>query len=190
MLPPENGTFDLRKTGGNPSEAILYAKVPSYRYSSYREITPASYNLSVYRTGETSTALKTFTLDIKPNSYFTILVAPGNGAITVQTINDTLDPKAAAGTLIVRNLFPGLTISVASMSQALVNSLAYGQSISVGGLALKRLPLTLHSRLANGVSTESEAEADFAASKRATLLIIPDTYGRFRPRVTIDGRNL
>jgi hypothetical protein len=35
-----------------------------------------------------------------------------------------------------------------------------------------------------------KAEADFVASKRGTLLVIPDTYGRFRPRVTIDGKDL
>ena len=66
MLPPVNGTFDLRKLGGEPSEANVFAKTPSYRYSSYRELAPARYNLAVFRTGDTSTPLKIFGLDIKP----------------------------------------------------------------------------------------------------------------------------
>jgi hypothetical protein len=190
MLPPANGTLDLRKLGGEPSEANLFAKAPSYRYSSYKELAPARYNLAVYKTGDNNTPLKTFSLDVKLNSYFTILVSPEGGVLNVQLINDTLDPKVPAATLIVRNFYPGLTVSVASGTQSIVNALAYGQSYTASDLPLKRTPLTLRSRLANGTPTESEAEADFVASKRGTLLIIPDTYGRFRPRVTIDGKNL
>ncbi len=134
--------------------------------------------------------MKTLSLDVRPNSYFTILVSPEGGVLNVQLINDTLDPKAATATLMVRNFYPGLTVSVTSGTQNIVNALPYGQSYIANGFPLKRTPLTLRSRLPDGTLTESEAEADFVASKRATLLIIPDTYGRFRPRVTIDGKNL
>ena len=81
MLPPANGTFDLRKLGGEQSEANLFAKAPSYRYSSYRELAPARYNVAVYKTGDNSTPLKTFSLDVKLNSYFTILVSPEGGVL-------------------------------------------------------------------------------------------------------------
>jgi hypothetical protein len=47
----------------------------------------------------------------------------------------------------------------------------------------------LRTKLPNGTPAESTAEADFTASKKATVLIIPDSYGRFRPRVTADGTN-
>ena len=190
MLPPANGTFDLRRSGGNPSEANLYTKVPAYRYSSYRELVPGTYNVAVYRTTDANTALKTFTVNLKPNSFFTILVSPEGGAVNVQLFDDTIDPKVASAMLTVRNYFPGLTVDVSSATQSIVSSLPYGKSFVAGNFPFKKIPLTLRTRLPNGTPTESEAEVDFLESKRCTLLIIPDPYGRFRPRVTIDGRNL
>ena len=102
------------------------------------------------------------------------LSRPKAAYCNVQLINDTLDPKVPAATLIVRNFYPGLTVGVASGTQSIVNALAYGQSYTANDLPLKRTPLTLRSRLANGTPTESEVEADFVASKRGTLLIIPE----------------
>ena len=64
--------------------------------------------MAVYKTGDNSTPLKTFGLDVKLNSYFTIFVSPEGGTLNLQLINDALDPKAPAATLIVRNFYPGL----------------------------------------------------------------------------------
>ena len=106
----------------------------------------------------------------------------------VQVIDDTPDPKATSATLVIRNFYPGLTVSVSTDSGMLVDGLAYGATYQATGLPSKRLPLGLKTKLPNGTEAESGAEADFVASKRGTLLVIPDSYGRFRPRVTIDGK--
>jgi hypothetical protein len=145
--------------------------------------------LSVYKKGDRTTPLKLINIDLKPDTFFTILVSPKAGSLTIDVFDDTNDPKAAGGTLTIRNYFVGLTVDVSSGAQKIVDALPYGQSYVATGLPSGRLPLNLHTRLPNGTPADSEAEADFNASHRATLLIIPDSYGRFRPRVTIDGKN-
>ncbi|MEO5720643.1 MAG: hypothetical protein ABIR71_04125 [Chthoniobacterales bacterium] len=189
MLPPQNGDFELCKAGAPESEGNLLSGT-AYRYSSYAEFPSTRYRLVVFKKGDRTTPLKTFDVDLRPNTFFTVLVSPQGGAINVELLNDTLDPKAESGTLTVRNYFPGLTVAVLSETRKVVDALPYGNTNSVNGFPLSRVPLTLQTRLPNGTPAESGTEADFRASKRATLLIIPDSYGRFRPRVAIDGKNL
>ena len=157
----------------------------AYRYSSYREVNIGRYRLGVFKAA-TNAPLKVFDVDVKLNSFFTILISPQS----VEMLEDTTDPKAASGTLIIRNYFYGVSVNVASDSRALVDELPYGQTRVATGLPLARVPLTIHTRLPNGTPAESGAEVDLLHSKRATLLLIPDSYGRFSPRVAIDGTNL
>jgi len=188
MLPPANGKFDLRKAGGSGG-TNLFSGTP-YRYASYIGLAVGKYRLVVYRSGDQVTPLKSFDVDLKPETYFTVLMSPQAGAMNIELLSDTVDPKATTATLTVRNYFPGLTVAVSSADKQIVDALAYGQSYKAEGLARANMPLTLRTRLSNGTPAESGAEADFKMIKRATLLIIPDSYGRFRPRVTIDGKNL
>ena len=188
MLPAANGKFDLRKVG-DPAGTNLFSGTP-YRYASYIGLAVGRYRLVVYKSGDQATPLKTFDVDLKPESYFTVLMSPPAGAMNIELLKDTIDPKATTATLTVRNYFPGLTVAVFSADKQIVDALAYGQSQTVEGLAATNMPLTLRTKLPTGMAAESGAEADFRTSKRATLLIIPDSYGRFRPRVTIDGKNL
>jgi|ERR1700730_1500489 len=188
MLPVANGAFELCKVGASASEGNLLSNI-AYQYSSYAEFPAGTYQLAVYKKGDRNSPIKTFNLNLKPDSFFTILLLPQSGVISAELIDDTNDPKATSGILTVRNYFSGLTVAVASDTQKIVDTLPYGQTYAAAGLPLQRVPLTLRTRLPNGTSAESTAEADFKASKRATVLIIPDSYGRFRPRVTIDGKN-
>lgn len=188
MLPPTTGSFELRKAGAPESEQSLLSG-SAYEYSSYVEFAVGRYQLAVFKKGDRKTPLKLVNIDLKPETFFTILVSPKGGVLTVEAFDDTNDPKATQGTLTIRNYFTGLTVDVSSGTQKIVDALPYGQSFAVAGLPSGRFPLTLHTRLPNGTPAESGAEADFTASNRATLLIIPDSYGRFRPRVTIDGKN-
>lgn len=183
MAPATSGTFEVCKAG-ETSGASLLSGTP-YQYSSYVQFPPGRYRLAVFRKGDRNTPLKTFDIDLKGDSFFTIIVSPQS----IDIFDDTNDPKAASGTLTIRNYFPGLTVSVASDTQQLAEAVSYGQASVATGLALKRVPLTLRTKLPNGTPAESTAEADFTASKKATILIIPDSYGRFRPRVTSDGTN-
>lgn len=188
MLPPASGAFELCKAGESESGGNLLSG-SAYRYSSYVEFPPGRYHLAVFKKGDRKSPIKIVDVDLRPDTYFTILMSPRAGTINVEVIDDTIDPKATSGTLIVRNYFTGLTVAVSSDTQKIVDALPYGQSHAATGFPLSRVPLTLHTRLPNGTPAESGAEADFHASKHATLLVIPDTYGRFRPRVAIDGSN-
>lgn len=189
MLPPANGAFELCKAGAG-AEASSVLSGTAYRYSSYTEFPAGRYKFEVYKKGDRTKPLKTLDVDLRPQTFFTIIVGPKAGTIDVELVADTNDPKVTSGMLIIRNYFPGLTVSVTAEGQALADRMVYGQSNSVASLPLKRLPIVLRTTLPNGTPAESEAEADFQASNRATLLIIPDSYGRFRPRVTIDGKEL
>jgi hypothetical protein len=184
MLPAQNGTFELRKADGSSAEGNLLT-ASAYRYSGYGEFPVGRHRIGVFKKGVTS-PLKVFDVDLKPDVFFTILVSP----LSIDMIDDTNDPKATSGTLTVRNYFPGVTVEITANAQKIVTALPYGQSHTAGGLPLQRLPLSLHARLPNGTPIESGAEADLRASKRATLLIIPDSYGRISPRIALDGKNL
>jgi hypothetical protein len=183
MLPPQNGLFEVRKISGPGSEESI-ASATAYRYSGYRELAAGRYRLGVFKAATTS-PLKVFDVDLKPDSYFTILVSPQS----IDMLDDTNDPKATSGTLIVRNYFQGANVDVSSDAGKIVDALPYGQSHMGTGLPLAQVQLTIHTRLPNGKPAESGAEADLRHSKRATLLLIPDSYGRFSPRIAIDGTN-
>jgi hypothetical protein len=188
MLPSTSGAFELCKAdGGDASPGLLNGT--SYRYSSYGEFPVGRYHLAVFKKGDRKAPIKIFDINLLQDTFFTVLLVPRAGVADIEVIEDTNDPKADSATLVVRNYFTGLTVSISSDAQKLVNALQYGQSNVVTGLPLKRVPLTLVTRLPNGMPAESTAEADFMGTKRATLLIIPDSYGRFRPRVALDGKN-
>ena len=50
--------------------------------------------------------------------------------------------------------------------------------------------VALDTKLPDGKPAQSDLDIDFRQCSKATLLVIPDVYGRFRPRVTFDGKNL
>lgn len=188
MLPPKDGEMDLRRAGGSPRDPPLIGKSPSYRYNSYLDYPVGVYHLVVGKTGNPS-PLKVVDINLTANFFYTVLVAPSPRGPTVQLINDTSDPKATTAILMVRNYFPDLSVDVFDREKKIVSALPYGESVAVTGLPLDLLPLTIRTILPNKITAESSAEAEFKLAKRATLLIIPDEYGRFRPRVTLDGVN-
>ena len=189
MLPTAGGAMDLRRAGGSPADPPLIGKAPPYRYNSYLEYPVGAYRLSVNKAGQPDRPLKVMDLNLTADFFFTVLVSPTPQGPSVQLINDTASLKAEKAVLTVRNFFPDITVDVFDGPKKIVSALAYGQSIAVGDLPLDRLSLTIRTILPDKVAAESSAEADFKLSKRATLLIIPDEYGRFRPRVTLDGSN-
>jgi hypothetical protein len=187
MLPPANGSFEIRKVGGGADAGMMNGS--GYKYGNYMEFPPGGYHLGLYKKGDTTAPLKIFDINLRPDTYFTILLSPQNGVMTAELLDDTIDPKTTAGTLTIRNYFTGTTVSVSSDTQKIIDALPYGQSYSATGFPLQRLQLTLKTKLPNGSIAESGAEADLHASPHSTLLIIPDSYGRFRPRTTIDGKD-
>lgn len=188
MLPRANGDFELRKVDakGVP-ETVLLRGYPLV-YSSYSEFQTGKYRVAIVKTSAPKIPLKTFDLDLKGETFCTFLLAPKGGVQAFELIDDTLAPKPTSATLTVRNFFGGASVTVLSGGKVIADSLPFGQSVAVGGFALNRITFIMRTTLANGKPAESTAEADFTASSHATLLIIPDPYGRFRPRMTLDGK--
>lgn len=182
MLPTAAGAFSLQKSA--TGETFL-AAFP-YQYSSYTEFPAGMYNLVVARGGEAG-AGRALQINLQPKTFFTVLISPPANSPKIELFNDTIDPKMTSGTLTLRNYFTGLDVSVATNNQNLVTSLPFGEIHNATGLPLAVTALTLKAKFQNGTQAESETEVDFRATRRATLLIIPDPYGRFRPRVTLDG---
>lgn len=190
MIPAQNGDFQLSKVSGGENGGGSLLSGTAYRYTSYAEFPAMSYHLGVFKKTNPKTPMKVFDINLLPATFYTVLVTPLNGTINVEVINDSIDPKASTGRLTIRNYFPALTVSVSAGDQKVTDGLAYGRSYSTTGFPLSRVPLKLRTTLPTGTPAESDVEADFTASKHWTLLVIPDSYGRFRPRITADGKNL
>ncbi len=186
MLPAATGKFDLRKIGTASTAATLSSNATPYRASNYMALTPGRYRLGVYKASDDKSPLKVFDVNLMPNVFFTVLISPGR----IDLVDDTVDPKATSGTAIVRNFFPDVTVTVSSGSHVLASALPYGQSYAATALPLTRSLLTISGHLPSGTPVQASIETDFKPSKRATVLIIPDSYGRFRPRVTVDGKDI
>ena len=185
MLPASNGAFDLRKIGGSSPDSAIAANATAYRYSSYVALPTGRLRVGVYRALDAKSPLKAFDLDLSPESFFTVLVSPGK----IDLINDTNDPKASIGTITVRNYFPKAPVAISLGNRKLVNALPYGASYEISDLPLGRTSLGFRTELPNGLPVQGAVDLDFRESKRATVLLIPDSYGRFRPRVTLDGKD-
>ncbi|MDQ2868084.1 MAG: DUF4397 domain-containing protein [Verrucomicrobiota bacterium] len=182
MLPSTNGSFQLLDTSTPKAPPIATAN--AYAYSNYRELPAGKYRLAVVKRG-TSVPLKAFDVNLSPNTFFTILVSPGR----IDAFEDTLTTRPQAGSVTLRNYFPNTTVRVTQGKQVLVESLGYGQSTAISGLPLVKSTLLLETKLPDGKSAQSFAETDLKSWPRVTVLIFPDPYGRFRPRVVADGKN-
>jgi len=184
MSPSANGVFEARKMDTAASGGSLLTG-RAYQYSSYSAFPIGRYRLGVFRRGE-SAPLKIFDVDLKQDTFFTILVSPRS----IDTFDDTIDSKSSSGTLMIRNFFPATALSVSSSSKSIVDALGTGQSYQATGFPLGRTTVTVRAKLPDGKPAQSDLDIDFKECSHATLLVIPDSYGRFRPRVTFDGKNL
>lgn len=189
MLPPANGTFSLRKAGSASSDPDLLT-ARSYDYSSYNGLAPGIYRLGVYKAGNTVTAFKTIAIDLRADTYFTVLLSPASGRMNIEVVDDTITRSQNSRTLTIRNYFPGARVQATALDEKLDDVLAYGQSYTRSGFSKARIKIHLSVTLANGLPIETSIEPDFLPSTRATILIIPDSYDRLAPIVTFDGKNL
>jgi hypothetical protein len=187
MMPAGNGTFEIaRMNAGAPDRGLVSAS--AFEYVPYHELPATHYRLGLFKQGDRSMPLQVFDFDLKAQAFLTILLSGQGGRVAAQLIDDTTDPGVTSATLTIRNFLQSGAVTVTAAGKQVIASLPAGQVFQASGFPAERIPIIVQTRLPNGNPAESRAEADFKASPRATLLIINDSYGRFRPRVTVDGR--
>ena len=159
-------------------------------FAGYLAVDPGTYNFSVRRPNDPTTVIKRLPIVLRGDVYVTLLVVAGkDGKPDVQIIDDTVNPKTddGLGTLVIRQFFPGTSVTVG------VNAAPSGAALTFGDLTtMEHLPLhAVVNMRAEGVGPAPKTwnvEADFASGgHHATMLVLADPYGRFRPRLVFDG---
>jgi hypothetical protein len=184
QMSPSTAGYEVHKVA--PAGATgTSLSATAYQCSSYLEFPVAKYQLGVFNKGSDK-PLKVFNIDLKVDTYFTILISPES----IDLFDDTNDPKAKSATLTVRNYFVGSGISISTGSGVTSGSIVYGHAVQMPRFPLDVVRVALKAALPGGKQTASDLDVDFKHNSRATLLIMPDSYGRFRTRLIFDGKNL
>ncbi len=171
-------------------DKLLTTAPPNNSGSNYVGIPPGSYTFIVRKPGDAVNPLKKLPVILRGNTYITFLAQEKNGQPTVDLIDDTLDPKKADGPsrLVVRQFIPSARVIVSTREGVASQEVGFGETATLENLPNRVLFLTMK---AVGLGPELKmwnTEADFTAARHATLLIINDSYGRFRPRLSYDGQ--
>lgn len=189
MLPRDAGDLVLIHDNGTPDgDPLLFASPMNY-HADYLPVPLARYALKIVRRTDLKLAVQTFDVLVRADVHVTFLAQLSGGKLNVEMLDDTYDPeKAIAGRLTIRHFFPAATVQVTSSSQLASRALTPGESQAIEGFPLQPVMLEMRATLANGKTQTWSSEVDFSRARHASLLIVPDPYGRFRPRVSIDGR--
>lgn len=187
---PDTPTNNLLLLAGDKQELSIVP--PGNLYASYLAAPAGSYALVVRRLGETSGALQRFPVALPDQTYITLLAIEKNGQPTVEMSNDTPDPKMVEGyaRIVLRQLFPGAQIKVSVVGGPTSPMLGYGETA-----ALENVPpngqtsINLQAQLPTTPPSARNwtLTGDFSVARHATLLLVADPYGRFRPRLAYDG---
>ena len=156
----------------------------------YVQLPPGAYPLIVFKADDRQTPIKTFNVTFKPDTYMTIMVTQpsSGGPLNAEIIDDTPDPtKTASNSLTVRQLIPNVRVQVTVGDRSTTGMLAPGQKQTLDGLVGRILPIAVNATLSNGVVRSWNGETDFSVSRRSTLLVFLDGYGRVRASLTTDG---
>jgi hypothetical protein len=140
------------------------------------------------KAADKATPLQTFDVLMRKDVYVTFLATQVDGKVKVEMVDDTYNPvDVPAGRLTVRNHFPDAQVSVTGAGQIKSRALASGEAQVLDGFPLGTVMLQMQAKLPSGKVQKWSTEVDFRASKHASLLVVPDAYGRFRPRLSLDG---
>ena len=107
----------------------------------------------------------------------------------METINDTVDPHTAGngGRLVIRQYMPGLHVTVSVNDGPKTSVINFGEVQVLDHLPTSQIAVNAQATSDNGPLVTWTVPADFTTYCHGTLLIVPDRYGHFRPRVTVDG---
>ena len=187
MLPNKDAPSLQLFSGENK---LLTTAVGSNYAASYNPIAPGTYTFEIRKAGDTANPLKKQPVILRGDTYITYLVSQKNGQTAVELIDDTLDPKNTDGPsrLVVRQFIPGAQVTVTTRDGNTSQAVGYGESTALEVMPNRVSVMTLK---ATGLGPEPSTwniETDFTTARHATVLVVADPYGRFRPRLTYDGQ--
>ncbi len=166
---------------------------PGNFFAEYMPVPVGNYNLMVRRMSEASGALQTFPATMADRTYITLLATEKNGQPTVQMFNDTPDPKVveAYARFTMRQFVPGARVKVSVVGGPSSPVINYGETAVLENVPPnKQTNINLQAAMPTTPPTTRNwtLTGDFSAARHATLLLVADSYGRFRPLLAYDGQ--
>lgn len=189
MLPAETGDLQvLQDAGAGESTAILNAEVNNV-YVSYNPFKPGRYALKVVRAADPKTVIKDFDLILRADVYVSFYARKVDDKVVIDMIDDTYDRTTAlSGKAVIRHRIPGASVTIKSAALPLPITLAYGDERVLENLPLKPVVFNMQLVGANGIPKGWTIEVDFQTNRHSSIWLVSDTFGRFRPRTSIDGQ--
>lgn len=189
MLPKTEGELVLIMADQTPEGVALLSGSPHNYQASYIGMTPGHYAFKVVRRSDPATVLQNFNVILRGDVYVTFLASIFENRVKVEMLDDTYDPAVAlTGKLTVRHFFPGASVVITVGNRISSRPLGFGETQSLEGLPLESVELKMKATDPKGQTQLWSTFFDFAAARHATLLVLGDRYGRFRPRAAVDGR--
>ncbi len=160
-----------------------------WRFFNYIEAATGSATIEITDDEDPKTKLVSLPVTLAEGSFFTLLLREREGAITAEWLDDAAPAEElGAAELTVRNFVPTLTTLHVKVGGDVSARLQTPESfLHVRGLPRQVVQVETAGTDDSGRNIEWTNEIDFKTSRRATLLIYPDSHGRVRPRVVIDG---
>ncbi len=187
MLPSQPPTVLEILSGDKP---LMTAAVCNF-YAGYTSVAPGAFTLTIRRAGDQNGAIKRLPVNLLGDMYVTVLVSSKDGQPNVDYINDTIDPKSPdVRRLVLRQLFPNAKVTTTLGPASSSAALGYGETAVMDNLPAAQSSVTVQAVIPGQAPKSWSMPIDFTQAAHNTLLIFPDPYGRFRPRLATDGQSM
>jgi len=189
MMPTEAGEFQLLHDAGGPEPVILIGAESMNFFADYVGVKPGRYALKVVRVADPKTVLKTFDVVMKKDVFVTFYARAIEGKLSLEMLDDTYDlEKALTGKIVLRQFVKDAAITVKSTALSQPAALAFGEERVLENLPLKPVVFQMQATMPDGKVRSWASEVDFRNTRHASLFLVLDVYGRFRPRPSADGQ--
>lgn len=190
LLPLKSGYLELVGAADPLGKSLLSAS-PGAFAGEYRPVPPARYSWAVCRAGDRKQPLKNpLDVPLRAEEYLTIVTRPSadpGGEPVVELVDDTIDPdQPSSNNLTIYQCSPDVKAVVTAARRYTSDPVVYGSTQSLKDLPKGVVGLSISLTTKTGPASWN-TDADFRASPHASLIVVPDAYGRIRPRVTVDG---
>lgn len=179
----------IADAGGKKELLAMEPPAKGASFTEYAAVAAGAATITVGKPDEEAVLGKPRTATFAANSYHTLLIQGDSSGVTIDVIDD-----APQGTemdnaeLTVRSFAPGLTeFQVVSAEKFSTRVKAKDGMVYLRGLVRDVMAVETTAWAADGKESKWTTEVDFRNSRKATLLIYADPYGRIRPRVVVDG---